>query len=195
MTHFILGDNFLTEKIPATLVNCTALKRLKLSNNSFYGDLDINFSSSIEAFSVHSNKFCGTLPASLDNCKHLKLLNLSRNQLTGEFPPGLLANCQELRVLSLGFNRIEGRIPLWTTNLTSLQVLDLSNNNNCCSEFPLCCYVKPEARNYECLALPFYTLYLALLEIISKLYLNFNELTDLGMRYTFIEFELARLQA
>ncbi|GLJ40535.1 hypothetical protein SUGI_0836130, partial [Cryptomeria japonica] len=58
----------------------------------------------------------------------LKLLDFSNNRLRGELSSHLLANYQEMRVLILGSNEFEGQIPLWITNLTRLQVLDLSNN-------------------------------------------------------------------
>ncbi|XP_059066112.1 probable leucine-rich repeat receptor-like protein kinase At5g63930 [Cryptomeria japonica] len=123
-----IRDNFLSGRIPATLTNCTALKRLKLSNNFFNGDLEIQYSSSIEVISSHSNNFSGTLPASFANCTRLKLLDFSKNRLAGELSSHPLANCLQLRVLILSSNELKGDIALWIRNLTRLQMLDLSKN-------------------------------------------------------------------
>ncbi|XP_059067761.1 MDIS1-interacting receptor like kinase 2-like [Cryptomeria japonica] len=135
--------------IPPTLSNCAALKKLKLSSNSFNGNVEIQFSSSIQVLSAHSNNFSWTLSASLVNCTQLTLLDfskkrlvldLSNNKFGGRIPSTLedLKGFKDPKVSQLGGTALYEEIPAieikgfeYRLEYVSAAntILDLSNNN------------------------------------------------------------------
>eukprot|EP00258_Populus_trichocarpa_P037410 XP_024453429.1 receptor-like protein 13 isoform X3 [Populus trichocarpa] len=114
-----------------TLFNSSTLEELHLDNTS----LPINFLQNIGALpalkvlSVGECDLHGTLPAQgWCELKNLKQLHLSRNNLGGSLPD-CLGNMSSLQLLDVSENQFTGNIafgPL--TNLISLEFLSLSNN-------------------------------------------------------------------
>ncbi|XP_061981770.1 cuscuta receptor 1-like [Populus nigra] len=114
-----------------TFFNSSTLEELHLDNTS----LPINFLQNIGALpalkvlSVGECDLHGTLPAQgWCELKNLKQLDLSRNNLGGSLPD-CLGNLSSLQLLDVSENQFTGNIasgPL--TNLISLEFLSLSNN-------------------------------------------------------------------
>ncbi|RVW78065.1 Somatic embryogenesis receptor kinase 1 [Vitis vinifera] len=79
---------------------------------------------------LYSNNISGPIPSDLGNLTSLVSLDLYLNSFTGPIPE-TLGKLSKLRFLCnsrLNNNSLTGTIPMSLTNITALQVLDLSNN-------------------------------------------------------------------
>ncbi|TKW38482.1 hypothetical protein SEVIR_1G117600v4 [Setaria viridis] len=118
-------SNKLSGELP-TLSRCRRLRVLNLRNNSFAGDIGLDFRSlrSLAYLDLGVNSFTGPIPASLPKCRGMTALNLGRNKLTGEIPASF-ANFTSLSFLSLTGNTFSNVSSALRTlqslpNLTSL---------------------------------------------------------------------------
>lgn len=111
LTSLSLPTNYIVGPIPVQIANCTNLRVLNLTGNSFTGRVP-----------------------DLSGMKNLRVLDLSGNYLSGEFP-SCVGRLTGLVLLGLGDNDFdEGRIPVSLRNLKNLTWLylgrlDLSRNN------------------------------------------------------------------
>lgn len=100
-----MSSNFLYGTIPHEIANLTNLQTLILDHNLFSGPL-MNWVNSLQLLAVLSlknNSLNGTLPNSVSSMISLRIIDLSFNDLSGDVPD--------------------------LTELTNLEVLDLSNNS------------------------------------------------------------------
>ncbi|XP_027906946.1 probable LRR receptor-like serine/threonine-protein kinase At3g47570 [Vigna unguiculata] len=138
-----------------SLVNCTKLKYLCLSINSFGGHLPNslgNLSTQLSELYLGYNEIYGEIPESIGNLVGLTVLSIGnthidgsipttfgkftklgvlvlyRNKLSGKIQP-FIGNFSQLFYLDLRANRFEGSIPPSIGNCQMLQHLDLSQNN------------------------------------------------------------------
>ncbi|XP_031261440.1 putative receptor-like protein kinase At3g47110 [Pistacia vera] len=112
-----------------SLVNCTNLEVLSLSNNSL-GKLSnsiANFSSQLTYLYMGENRISGNIPTGIGNLKNLISIGIEKNLLTGGIliSMGYLLN---LQILSLFGNSFSGEIPASLGNLTYLIELSLDEN-------------------------------------------------------------------
>lgn len=146
-----LSNNFFTGPIPNSFSNLTRLKKLSFSHNSFTNSVPESIGSliSLEELSLDNNNLRGTIPFAFNGLKNLKRLELQSNELTGEFPE--LTQLSQLVYLDASYNAISGKFPSHfppsvieivmrnnqiqgkipenvLTNLSNIQVLDLSHN-------------------------------------------------------------------
>ncbi|KAG4377733.1 hypothetical protein AAZX31_18G180200 [Glycine max] len=121
------GDlNFL-----ASLVNCTALKVLGLSDNSFGGELPstiANLSTQLTSLTLGGNGIHGSVPIGIRNLVNLTFLGLEENNLSG-FVPHTIGMLRLLNGLDLNGNNFSGVIPSSIGNLTRLTRLQMEENN------------------------------------------------------------------
>ncbi|KAK9209709.1 hypothetical protein WN944_002077 [Citrus x changshan-huyou] len=114
------------------------LKELKLSFcelQHFPPLSSANFSSLI-TLDLSGNRFQGQIPSRLGNLTSLKYLDLSDNQFNSAVP-GWLSKLNDLEFLSLIGNRLQGNISsLGLENLTSIQTLLLSGNDELGGKIP-----------------------------------------------------------
>nr|POE85713.1 putative inactive leucine-rich repeat receptor kinase xiao [Quercus suber] len=134
-----LDDNNFNHSILQSVSGIASLKELDLSNNNLNGSIHIKefkaFSNLEELYLSQNNihDFVTT--------KDSNILNLSNNNLEGSFttkvsscglndtlPDQGWCELKKLQEIDLSYNHFEGRLPSCMANLTSLRVLDLSNN-------------------------------------------------------------------
>ncbi|KAA8527302.1 hypothetical protein F0562_034601 [Nyssa sinensis] len=150
-----LAGNSMEGPIPSTLLRCTTLSNLNLSNNHFSGNPD--FSTGLWSFTrlrrldlshnalsgtvpggvsaihflkelqLQGNQFQGSLPADIGLCPHLNKLDFSYNLFTGELPESL-QRLNSLTFFSVSNNMLSGDFPQWVGNMSSLEYLDFSSN-------------------------------------------------------------------
>ncbi|XP_048532449.1 receptor-like protein EIX1 [Triticum urartu] len=130
----VLDNNNFSGMVPLTFKKLKELQMLKLSHNLISGaieDLLLHRLPTDELQELHldHNSLTGRIPARLEHFSSLTTLRLNDNKLFGEVPVGIreLTNLKELRLNS---NNLHGTITEdHFMNLTSLEVLWLSNNS------------------------------------------------------------------
>ncbi|WP_324023202.1 T9SS type B sorting domain-containing protein [Maribacter sp. BPC-D8] len=128
LTSLNVWYNDLTGIIPIEVTDMTQLSVLHLGGNEFdgtiypeYGDL-IN----LTYLNLTENNLTGIIPTSLGNLTELRTLRLGNNTLTGNLPISL-RNLSNLIELSIQATYIDGNLPEEYSELTTLQILDLSS--------------------------------------------------------------------
>ncbi|KAF7013474.1 hypothetical protein CFC21_027556 [Triticum aestivum] len=138
-----LSNNKFTGEVPSCLfTDCSALNVLKLSNNNLGGVILNGVSNLSVAAEIYldNNKFEGALPRNLSG--NVQIMDLHDNHMSGALDISLW-NLTSLAALSLARNSLTGDIHPEICELTSLQMLDLSDNYflglipHCSSTLPL----------------------------------------------------------
>ncbi|KAH0645153.1 hypothetical protein KY284_033037 [Solanum tuberosum] len=144
-----LSSNYIRGEFPTSLYNCSKLEYLDISWNQFHGPLpsDIHRLSRLIHLDIAGNNFSnipgaiGEIPETFSALSGLEVLDLSMNYLNGSIP-SYLFDWKKLTNLHLEFNQFSGRLPMLDanmelmgrtqelfSNLSGLQVLDLSGNH------------------------------------------------------------------
>ncbi|CAL5014534.1 unnamed protein product [Urochloa decumbens] len=165
-----LSNNEFTGEVPTCFFSVPSLAILKLSNNNLGGSMFGGLSDiSVSAIYLGSNKFEGTLPSNLSG--NPVIMDLHDNKLSGKLDTSFWD--LSLQVLSVASNNLTGEIYPAICKLTSLQILDMSDNNfvgstpNCVDELQL--YFLNMSRNS--------------LSGLSHGFLNSSYITVLDLRY------------
>ncbi|KAL3725306.1 hypothetical protein ACJRO7_030332 [Eucalyptus globulus] len=127
-----LDSNFLRGSLPNWLVHFTLLRILWLSYNFFSGPIPeiIGALPNLVTLDLSGNQLNGTIPSSLGQLRALQGLCLYNNHLSGAIPDSL-GELSQLSVLHLFGNSLGGAISeIHFSNLSRLQYLDISNNDN-----------------------------------------------------------------
>ncbi|XP_038885979.1 probable LRR receptor-like serine/threonine-protein kinase At3g47570 [Benincasa hispida] len=115
----------------SSLVNCTNLSSVAISDNNFGGVLPeyiSNFSTKLRIIGFGRNYIHGTIPTNIGNLIGLTALGLESNQLTGSIPSSL-GKLKKLGDLFLNMNKLSGTIPHSFGNLSALGRCNLRLNN------------------------------------------------------------------
>ncbi|CAK9326255.1 unnamed protein product [Citrullus colocynthis] len=128
----------------ASLVNCTNLTTLVISDNNFGGVLPeyiSNFSTKLGIIGFGRNYIHGTIPTEIGNLVGLTSLGLESNQLTGFIPSSLgklrklgtiphsFGNLSALGSCNRRLNNLTGPIPSSLAEIQNLLMLALSQNH------------------------------------------------------------------
>ncbi|KAL6870833.1 hypothetical protein ACP4OV_014681 [Aristida adscensionis] len=131
-----ISDNKLTGVVPSSIGKLSGLSMLDLEVNKLQArnKEDWEFMNSLvnctelQTLSLTENHLEGNVPKSIGNLSNqLQILYLSDNQLTGLFPSGL-AKLRSLIAVGLSLNRFVGEVPEWIGTLTNLQLVILNSN-------------------------------------------------------------------
>ncbi|KAB2620521.1 receptor-like protein kinase [Pyrus ussuriensis x Pyrus communis] len=123
----------------SSLVNCTNLQILLISDNNFGGMLPENWMRgnipvsvgnlfNLEVLAFDANLLTGTIPSSIGRLNKLNALYLNSNGLSGTIPSSL-GNLSSLTILVLMSNKLQGNIPRSLGECGKLLLLVLSENN------------------------------------------------------------------
>ncbi|KAM5573899.1 receptor-like protein EIX2 [Rosa sericea] len=125
-----LSVNLLSGELPNCWMQFPELMLLNLGKNKFSGKLPSSLGNLqiLLILHLHGNNFSGELP-SLENCTILQVVDLGANKLSGKIPPWIGQSLTRLLVLRLWSNEFNGVIPSSLCSLSSIHVLDLSQNN------------------------------------------------------------------
>lgn len=133
LTSLQLHENRLDGTIPPE-IGQLPLQSLKLNGNALRGALpldpiNVQWLSSVEELWLFENQFTGSIPSVIGSASRLADLRLSDNALTGGIPAELY-NLNRLFRLELANNNLSGGLSIsLVSQLTDLEVLDLSRNN------------------------------------------------------------------
>ncbi|XWS48324.1 hypothetical protein CRYUN_Cryun13aG0066000 [Craigia yunnanensis] len=107
--------------ISPSIGNLSFLRILDLSNNSFQGAVTPDQSSVQVA--------TGLIPPSIYNLSYLTTSFMRSNQVQGSLPRSVGVTLHNIKVLSLSANQLNGIIPVSISNVSNLEILELSINN------------------------------------------------------------------
>ncbi|XP_077225758.1 receptor kinase-like protein Xa21 [Tasmannia lanceolata] len=135
LRHLNMSFNSLGGEIPSNLTHCRDLRVIDLSYNEFTGKIPIQLSTLPKLFglSLGPNNLTGSIPPQLGNVSSLMFLNLRENSLVGHIPDDL-ARINHLKLIILssnllsGANQFTGRIPNSLSNVSSLEWLEMEEN-------------------------------------------------------------------
>ncbi|KAH0645790.1 hypothetical protein KY290_034595 [Solanum tuberosum] len=130
LCYLNLQNCSLSDLIPESIGNLTAITELTLSSNSFTGNVlsTISKLNKLVHLDLSNNHFQGSFPESIGNLTNIIKLTLQCNNFTGTVPSTIL-KLNKLVVLDLSFNHFQGSIPESIGNLTAITQLTLSINS------------------------------------------------------------------
>ncbi|KAH9648326.1 protein kinase domain-containing protein [Citrus sinensis] len=140
----LVGNNSLSGSLPSRIdLALPNVKALSLAYNRFSGTIQspITNASKLTILELGGNSFSGfipntigSIPGDLCHLARLDTLSLCGNSFSGSIPscigdiPATIGGLKDVQNISLPYNRLEGPIPESFGYLTSLEILDLSNN-------------------------------------------------------------------
>ncbi|KAF3595707.1 hypothetical protein DY000_02024978 [Brassica cretica] len=141
ITRILLREKDITGTLPQDLGKLSELVEVDLQGNGFSGTIpDLSGLQYLRLFNVEHNELTGVVPPSFTGLKTLIVANLNYNFFQGPTP--LFKNsdavdatvngnsfCLDTPVVNLGGFELTGTISPSFSKLTSLETIDLSNNN------------------------------------------------------------------
>ncbi|KAG2564183.1 hypothetical protein PVAP13_8KG390200 [Panicum virgatum] len=131
LSYLHLGDNLLTGPIPPSLGNLSKLSFLELTNNSLSGSVPgtLGNNAALNSLRLTFNNLNGNLEflTPLSNCVQLQVLHLDSNSFTGRLPDHVGNLSAQLLQFTVSYNKLTGGLPSSLFNLSSLDMIYLSN--------------------------------------------------------------------
>ncbi|GLU02962.1 hypothetical protein SLE2022_201880 [Rubroshorea leprosula] len=130
VTVLDLSSRDLVGSLSPFIGNLSFLQEIRLSNNSFYGDIPIEIGRlfRLKTLNLSLNSFGGKLPSNLSHCSNLNVLQVRNNKLEGKIPVEI-ASMSKLTTLLISTNHFTGGIPPFIGNLTNLINFRTSHND------------------------------------------------------------------
>ncbi|KAL6890139.1 hypothetical protein ACP4OV_008902 [Aristida adscensionis] len=133
LSFLVLRKNSLTGSVPTTIGNSRFLNIVSIGWNLLHGGLDflptLSNCRQLQTLDICVSFFTGSLPDSMGNFSS-QLVNFLAfdNELIGGLP-ATLSNLSALNLLDLSYNQISNTIPVSIMTLINLRMLDLSMNS------------------------------------------------------------------
>ncbi|XP_059666419.1 probable LRR receptor-like serine/threonine-protein kinase At3g47570 [Cornus florida] len=136
LKYLVLRENRFSGTIPSSLFNLSSIMAIDLGSNQIQGSLpsDLGITlPNLQFFSIFDNEFTGPFPVSVSNATNLVAFVAGYNHLTGKVPT--LENLHRLQRFTIAINSLGGgkaddlSFLASLTNATSLEVLELNDNN------------------------------------------------------------------
>ncbi|GAU15764.1 hypothetical protein TSUD_235800 [Trifolium subterraneum] len=126
-----ISYNNVTGRIPPFIANLSSLTILSVGNNHLEGDIPQEMCSleNLTIMVVEINKLYGTFPSCLYNMSSLTHIAVAFNDFNGSLPLNMFNTLSNLQEFLIGRNQFSGTIPVSIANASTLQNLDLSQNN------------------------------------------------------------------
>ncbi|XP_062148750.1 receptor-like protein 52 [Alnus glutinosa] len=117
----------ISNEFPRALYNCSNLQYLDLSQNYFFGDIQLM--AQLRQLNLGANSFFGNIPTSIGLLIELRSLQLFHIPFSSSFLPEI-GNLSNLELLELAYmTRITTTLPLELTRLKKLKYLWVSGSN------------------------------------------------------------------
>ncbi|CAN8230828.1 unnamed protein product [Cochlearia groenlandica] len=124
-----LRSNRISGQFPADFVELKDLAFLYLQCNSFSGPLPLDFSlwKNLTSLNLSNNDFNGTVPDSMSGLTRIQSLNLANNSLSGDIPDlSVLSSLQYIDLSNNNFN-FKGPVPNWLKRFPRSSYVDTDN--------------------------------------------------------------------
>ncbi|XXG39502.1 hypothetical protein AAC387_Pa01g0446 [Persea americana] len=129
VTGISLANQSLEGNIPSQLANCTSLRVLNLSGNSFIGPLpDFSSFEQLQILDISENYISGDFPSWVGKLSGLTSLSLAENDFNEGGIPESLGNLKNLTLIYMANCNFSGEIPSSIFELSLLETLDFSKN-------------------------------------------------------------------
>ncbi|KAF7060935.1 hypothetical protein CFC21_067675 [Triticum aestivum] len=132
LSYLHVGYNQFTGNIPDSLWNLSVLSYLNLGTNqlSGQGPSTLEYNADLNVLDLSDNNLDGNLDFLLDlsKCRQLQGIDVQENSFTGILPDLVGNITSRLAIFSAGYNKLTGGLPVAISNISSLEVIDLSNN-------------------------------------------------------------------
>ncbi|KAJ0800075.1 putative protein kinase RLK-Pelle-LRR-XI-1 family [Helianthus annuus] len=127
LSRLMLFSNYFSGGL-SSISNCSSLVRIRLEDNLFSGDIDLDFRilSDVSYVDLSGNRFTGGIPYDIFHALSLEHFSVSNNT---NFPPESISVCENLETLNFAENNLSGEIPVKLGSLTKLKFLNLSYND------------------------------------------------------------------
>ncbi|XP_045813772.1 probable LRR receptor-like serine/threonine-protein kinase At3g47570 isoform X3 [Trifolium pratense] len=131
LQRMTLSSNKLTGGIPSFIGNLSCLTRFSFADNNLEGDIPqaICLLKNLTVLRVGVNNLSGTPPSCLYNITSLTIFFLAINNFHGPLPPNMFHTLPNIQMFGIAKNQFSGPIPTSINASSSINFLDIPDNN------------------------------------------------------------------
>ncbi|CAJ2646891.1 unnamed protein product [Trifolium pratense] len=131
LQRMTLSSNKLTGGIPSFIGNLSCLTRFSFADNNLEGDIPqaICLLKKLTVLRVGVNNLSGTPPSCLYNITSLTIFFMAINNFHGPLPPNMFHTLPNIQMFGIAKNQFSGPIPTSINASSSINFLDIPDNN------------------------------------------------------------------